>query len=794
MSNSEKPSGNAIEEAVINLRYKLIGEAAYKRFDKAMASLKRKGDQKKTVTIDVKVNSGGLLRLKNQLDSLAKNIKLSAGVDVTSPAKGRKNPAAELHKSEVEAAGRRKPIPINWPGRERSYAPREFVGPPRPRDAESSSPSVMITAEQIKRLGDAARAAAEAVSSEGKVLAARTAGAREFNGFNASAREIRNRLDPFGGDHNADIFHRNRQLSELGFNPAAPDLSRMRFSPLGVRGGPGGSVPRPDMTAFKSAIASLERWAKSAGGKIQQALNIEPRVKTGGMKSSLRNAMGQLGVGFAFGGFASVMNEAQQIQDQIKNLSPSIEDATRAQQGLLAAAKQTNASYKGTVDIYSSLAAISDKTKLSTDQNVGITKTIQMASQLGGGSAEGQKRAIVQLEQALQMGKMDGQGINSIEAQSRGLAIVLAQGMGKSMADLKQLTKEGKITADEITKAFMKMGPEVEKRFAKVRVTLGGLKNYAKTVMLEWATRLSGAWDGWGKGMGFIRDVMEGLNSFMARAFDGLSAALGGGENAAKAVQYAFLALGGGAVLAAIATFGGAVLAALWPVALAAGAVFAAILAVDDVMGWVAGKKSVMGDLVGPFEDFKPVLDEISKSFGELGKAWASLWDGGLGDALNKEDADPPMARSFRKVLEAVNETIQSLKDLVGMLEALKNGDYGGAMEIAGKKFRNFVAEGKAGGLSALYNASSYLVPSIDPTTVVAAKLADLAPPSVPSRQDLQQQLMQQPPSQQTINNSPIINIGATSPDPDAIGRSAADAVMNALKAPMLPTSERGPR
>lgn len=784
MSDSEKPSGNAIEEAIINLRYKLLNEEAYKKFDRALASLQGKGKQTKTIAVNVAVNSAGLNRLKRQLDSLRSSVGVDIGGNNQSRVtRGKRGSAAD------DFVGPPRPVPIT----RRPPPASEFVGPPRPVRIDRPTPSVTITVDQIKRLGDVARAAADSMRGAGRNAAGRMGGANDFALFNRNARGARNRLDPFGADYNADAFHRNRDFSGMRFNRAAPDLSRMSFSPVGGASRRSRISP-PDMTAFKGAIERLKEWSVRAGRQVERALSVTPKANTSKMKGSLRDAMGVLGVGALAAGAAQTLDEAQHLEDQIRALTPTIEDATSAQKGLFEASKATNSSYKTAVDIYSALAVMKDKTKLDPSQAVEVVRSIQAASQIGGGSAAGQERAIAQVEKAIAMNKLTVIGLNSIERQSRGITVALSEGLGVTVADLRKMAHEGKIGAEEISQALLKMAPEMQKRLGKVRVTLGNLGNYARTVMLEWATKLSGMWDGWGNGMAFIRNAMDGLNSFMLRAFDKLSSILGGGENAAKAVQYAFLSLGGGAVLAAIATFGGAVLAALWPVAIAAGAVFAAILAIDDVMGWIAGKKSVMGDLVGPFENFKPVFDDISSSFGELGKAWTSLWSDGLGDALNKEDADPPMARSFRKVLEAVNDTIKSLKDLVGMLESIKNGDYGSALSIAGKKFGNFVAEGKAGGLSALYNASTYLVPSIDPTTAAAAKMASFVSPSTPSQQDRREQIMRQSSVQQTINNSPIINVSATSADPEAIGRGAADAVSNALKAPMLPTSERGPR
>lgn len=817
-----KGSSGAIEEAVINLRYKLLNEAAYKRFDAALASLSGKKNLTKTISVGVKVDGRGLRRLatlKRRLDSIAKHIRVSVGV--SAPRNAAKNitsrPASTSQPASTQTSVRQrmpgkvdefvgppKPIPISWPSRQTSSSPQAAA-----QKRTDIAPTTIITVEQLKRLGDAAKAAAESIKNNSSRAIGRLGGSREFNSFNYSARDMRNRLDPRGVDINNDVAHMNRDFSSLRFGRVAPDMAGMSFSPTAstaariasqANASSRRSIRPPDVTAFKAAVERLKEWSTRAGKELEKKLSPTPVVHTEKLKAGLNDAMAQLGVGAFAAGIAGTFDEAQHLEDQIRALTPSIKEAAEAQKGLFEASKDTNSSYKTAVDIYSALAVMKDKTKLDSSQAVEVVKSLQAASQIGGGSAAGQERAIQQVEKAIAMNKLSVIGLNSIERQSRGITVALAEGMGVTVADLRKLAHEGKIGAEEMSQALLKMAPEMQKRLGNVRVTLGNLKNYARTVMLEWATRLSDSWDGWGKGMATVRNAMSSLNDFMIRAFDKLSSVMGSSENAARLVQYAFIALGGGAVIAAVSAFGGAVLAALLPVMVAAGAVLVAILAIDDIMMWVAGKNSVMGELVGPFKNFKPVFDGIAQSFRGLGSAWSSLWNGGMGDALNKEEAEPPLARSFREVLEAVNETVKSLEKMLRMLKALKDGDYGSALDIGGGFLQNELTPGgNAKGLSWGETAKYYMYgqdPRNDPVMGWYWRSTDwIQGIRTPSLQERQQQIAQaQQSSQQTVNNSPVINITAQTNDPDAIGRSAADEVTRALNIPMLPTSERGPR
>lgn len=839
MSEGKGAGGSALEEAVIKLRYKILGEAAYKRFDTAMTKISRRGGAQKTVNIKVSVNSRALTTLQKKLDRLAKSVRVSVGVDAA-PLKGRAarqprqsqsgndfvgppKPIAQRVADAAKAGARKvsefvgppRPIPINWPNRA-----SDFVGPPKPSAQRIEKPSsgVTITVDQIKELGSAARAAAEAIRQNARNAARGLTGEQQrtaFDGFNRSSRTSQNRLDPYGHDVNSDIAHGVGSFSGLRFNPAAPDMSRMSFSHIPTPAPPSSlgasalsavrriKIPRPDISAFKGALDSMRSMVGRAGEAMQRKLELTPKIKTGGMKAGLQDAMTQLGVGTLAVGIGHVFDEAQHLEDQIRALTPSIAEATEAQKGLFAASKDTNSSYKTAVDIYSALAVMKDKTKLDSSQAVEVVRSLQAASQIGGGSAAGQERAIAQVEKAIAMDKLTIIGLNSIERQSRGITVAVAEGLGKTVPELRKLAHEGKIGAKELSDALLKMAPEMQRRLGNVRVTFGNLRNYANTVMLEWATKLSDNWDGWGKGMQKIRDAMAGLNNFMSGAFDKLVGYLGSGKQAAKGVQFAFMALGGGAVLAAVWAFGGAVLAALWPVVVAAGAVLAAILAVDDVLHWVAGKGSVMGDMVGPFKNFKPVFDDISKSFSDLGKAWGSLWGGddGMADALNQGE-EPPLAKSFRSMLESVKELVDNIKEMLRLLKALQDGDYDSASKIGGNIVKNgLVSGGHAEGLTwnetALYSLYGDR-PRDDPYFGWWIRSTDWLRGTQTLPLDQRKAQIDEwragGSGSSSVTNNPTVNIYAQTNDPAEIGKQAAGAITDALKPPMLPNTERGPR
>lgn len=110
-----------------------------------------------------------------------------------------------------------------------------------------------------------------------------------------------------------------------------------------------------------------------------------------------------------------------------------------------------------------------------------VTEIINKALVAGGGTAEENRRAILQLSQGLSSGVLQGDELRSLREQVPYLAHILAKGLGNvdpkfknlTIGDLKDLGKEGELTTDRIIKAFISMDKEVNKAFNNMPKTFG---------------------------------------------------------------------------------------------------------------------------------------------------------------------------------------------------------------------------------------------------------------------------------------------------------------------------------
>lgn len=123
-----------------------------------------------------------------------------------------------------------------------------------------------------------------------------------------------------------------------------------------------------------------------------------------------------------------------------------------------------------------------------------MAETLNKALTVSGGTSEENKRALLQLSQALSSGVLQGDELRSIREQAPYLAKVLAEGLGKiddkfigtTIGDLKELGAAGELTSDVVIRAFEAMQNEVDTTFAdKAPKTWGqGVESIKNTVQV----------------------------------------------------------------------------------------------------------------------------------------------------------------------------------------------------------------------------------------------------------------------------------------------------------------------
>lgn len=276
--------------------------------------------------------------------------------------------------------------------------------------------------------------------------------------------------------------------------------------------------------------AEIERATRAAQAEIRRLENElngvddtirRTDVSTNSFSSNvgkLRGALGGLAGMLAAAGIGISASEIIQTADAFVLLEAKVKLATgeganfvSGFKGVKQIAAETFTSVENTGELFARITQASEALGLAQKDVLGITKTINQAIQLSGGSAASADAAITQLIQGLQSGVVRGDEFNSIMEQSPRLAQAMADGLGVTRGELRAMAADGKLTSETVINAVRSQGEAIGKEFETLPATVGSAVQTMKNTLFL-----------------FIGDINEVVNQSgkMAQGIDYISEAI----------------------------------------------------------------------------------------------------------------------------------------------------------------------------------------------------------------------------------------------------------------------------
>ncbi|HAT4315601.1 TPA: tape measure protein, partial [Clostridium perfringens] len=189
------------------------------------------------------------------------------------------------------------------------------------------------------------------------------------------------------------------------------------------------------------------------------------------------------------------LDQMSLMQSRVSMINDGMQTTNQLQDNILASANRSRSSYKDTVAAVTKLNMLASDSFKNNQEAIDFVETLNKMFKISGTSGQEATAAMYQLTQAMGAGKLQGDEFRSIMENAPMLAQAIAKSMGKSKAELKELSSQGEITADIIKKAMTEASEDVEKKFAAMPVTFGEkmtiLKNNFMNEMEPVAARFS---------------------------------------------------------------------------------------------------------------------------------------------------------------------------------------------------------------------------------------------------------------------------------------------------------------
>lgn len=240
-------------------------------------------------------------------------------------------------------------------------------------------------------------------------------------------------------------------------------------------------ITEQQIEKLKSELNGVEPAAQKANSGVSTLSKGMDGAKFA--VTALVGALATIGVGLG-------LRELAQAADSYTNLSARINIATsdggnfqQAMAGVHQVALMTNSSLDATAGLFTKVNDVGKQMGMTQQQSLDLVKTINMAIQTGGGSAQASEAAIVQLTQALQSGVLRGDEFNSIMEQAPGISKALAQSLGVTTGELRKMAENGELSAEKVIKALQDQSAAIEADYAKFPTTIG---NALARIATQW--------------------------------------------------------------------------------------------------------------------------------------------------------------------------------------------------------------------------------------------------------------------------------------------------------------------
>ncbi|KAB2743538.1 tape measure protein [Brucella anthropi] len=212
-------------------------------------------------------------------------------------------------------------------------------------------------------------------------------------------------------------------------------------------------------------MSQIERRAGQMSKNIEKALNsISFR--------SLNVALGTVGAAFSARELAAYADEWTRAGNLIRSAATSAGVEVRSLDELKDSANAARTSLSDYTDLYARLIRSASAVAKSEGEIALATDLVSKAFKAGGASAQEQAAGILQLGQALGSGVLQGDELRSLRENAPILAKAIADEFKVSIAGLKQLGAEGKLTSDRVFRAILNAQKPIETQFKATNATI----------------------------------------------------------------------------------------------------------------------------------------------------------------------------------------------------------------------------------------------------------------------------------------------------------------------------------
>lgn len=230
-----------------------------------------------------------------------------------------------------------------------------------------------------------------------------------------------------------------------------------------------------DDSAFTSAIRRMGREVSQFAKQTEASMkSLQSSLPGGGLLGTLGIGPGTIGLSGAAAALRMVIKEGDNLTSSLAKIDAAtngVGDSSAIYQKLFQNAKETGAAVEESASKFARFSIAARQVGATSDEVIKLISLIEKAGAISGASASESSAASAQLAQALASGRLQGDELRSIMENMPLLAEQLANNLGVSIGELRQMGAEGELTANVVFPALLKSADAIEKKFEQMPVT-----------------------------------------------------------------------------------------------------------------------------------------------------------------------------------------------------------------------------------------------------------------------------------------------------------------------------------
>lgn len=222
--------------------------------------------------------------------------------------------------------------------------------------------------------------------------------------------------------------------------------------------------------AASKAAAEAVRLETAELKKLKAEQDLTAK-STNSLVSSIKNMVGAYVGMQTLTGFVNLSDTMTQNTARLNMMNDGLQTTAELNQMIYESAQRSRGAYQDTADMVAKLGTLAGNAFNSSQEVVDFTEQLNKQITLSGASAQTASGAMLQLTQAMASGVLRGEELNSIMEGLPTVAQTIADYMGVSTGQMKELASEGAVTADVVKNALLGATEEVNEKFAQMPMT-----------------------------------------------------------------------------------------------------------------------------------------------------------------------------------------------------------------------------------------------------------------------------------------------------------------------------------